>query len=79
MYIVLENYAKFLFGCCHELVNIKMLGARLKSCRILWNSNVLDYVFLWVVGSIFWKMSNHVKIIHAIKVDNDVKYRAVWC
>jgi len=46
MYIVLENYAKFLFGCCHELVNIKMLGARLKSYRILWNSNVLDYVFL---------------------------------
>jgi len=24
-------------------------------------------------------MPNHVKIIHAIKVDNDVKYRSVWC
>jgi len=25
------------------------------------------------------KMLNHVKIIHAIKVDIDVKYRADWC
>jgi len=29
MYIVVENYAKLLFGRCHELVNIEMLDARL--------------------------------------------------
>jgi len=36
----------FYLDVCHELVNIEMLGARLKSCIILCNSNVLDYVFL---------------------------------
>ena len=40
----------FYLDGCHELVNIEMLGARLKSCiygggGVLWNSNVLDYVF----------------------------------
>ena len=49
MYIVLETMQNFYMDVYHELVNIEMLGARLKSCiklsGVLWNSNVLDYVF----------------------------------
>jgi len=36
----------FYLDVCYELVNIVMLGARLKACIIFWNSNVIDYVFL---------------------------------
>ena len=47
----------FYLDVCYELVNIEMLGARLKA---------------WII---FWEMLNHVKIIHAIRIENDVKYR----
>jgi len=38
----------FYLDGCHELVNIEILGTRLKSCiygGVLWNSKAVDYVF----------------------------------